>query len=78
MLRRPLDRVWTLAQPVRQVPPTTPDCQGDHRSLDTSGRRRRSVAWPAELAPIFVYPATGEASYITEEVVGVTGGNPLP
>src|ERR671919_1558661 len=32
---------------------------------------------PAELAPIFVFLASQESSYITGEVVGVTGGRPL-
>lgn len=34
-------------------------------------------AQPAELAPIFVFLASEESSYITGEVVGVTGGKPL-
>ena len=33
---------------------------------------------PAELAPVFVFLASQESSYITGEVVGVTGGKPLP
>ena len=33
---------------------------------------------PAELAPLFVFLASNESSYITGEVVGVTGGKPLP
>lgn len=33
---------------------------------------------PAEVAPIFVFLASQESSYITGEVVGVTGGKPLP
>ena len=32
---------------------------------------------PAELAPIYVFLASQESSYITGEVVGVTGGRPL-
>ena len=34
-------------------------------------------AQPAELAPIFVFLASQESSYIVGEVVGVTGGKPL-
>jgi len=34
-------------------------------------------AQPAELAPIYVFLASQESSYITGEVVGVTGGKPL-
>ena len=32
---------------------------------------------PAELAPAYVFFASGESSYITAEVLGVTGGNPI-
>jgi hypothetical protein len=34
-------------------------------------------AQPAELAPIYVFLASQDASYINGEVVGVTGGKPL-
>ncbi|WAH61425.1 SDR family oxidoreductase [Pseudomonas silvicola] len=33
---------------------------------------------PAECAPLYVLLASQESSYITGEVFGVTGGNPLP
>jgi NAD(P)-dependent dehydrogenase (short-subunit alcohol dehydrogenase family) len=33
---------------------------------------------PAELAPAYVFLASTDASYITGERIGVTGGNPLP
>jgi NAD(P)-dependent dehydrogenase (short-subunit alcohol dehydrogenase family) len=33
---------------------------------------------PAELAPAFVFLASAEASFVTGEVLGVTGGKPLP
>jgi NAD(P)-dependent dehydrogenase (short-subunit alcohol dehydrogenase family) len=33
---------------------------------------------PAELAPAYVFFASQESSYITGEVLGVTGGSPLP
>jgi NAD(P)-dependent dehydrogenase (short-subunit alcohol dehydrogenase family) len=32
---------------------------------------------PAELAPLYVFLASQESSYITGEVIGVTGGRPL-
>ena len=32
---------------------------------------------PAELAPVYVFLASRESSYITGEVIGVTGGKPL-
>jgi NAD(P)-dependent dehydrogenase (short-subunit alcohol dehydrogenase family) len=34
-------------------------------------------AQPAELAPLFVFLASQESSYINGEVIGVTGGKPL-
>jgi len=33
---------------------------------------------PAEVAPVYVFLASPESSYITAEVIGVTGGNHLP
>ena len=35
-------------------------------------------AQPAELAPAYVFLASQESSYITGEVIVVTGGTPLP
>jgi NAD(P)-dependent dehydrogenase (short-subunit alcohol dehydrogenase family) len=32
---------------------------------------------PAELAPTYVFLASQESSYITAEVIGVTGGKPI-
>jgi len=32
---------------------------------------------PAELAPSYVFLASQESSYITGEVIGVTGGKPI-
>lgn len=32
---------------------------------------------PTEVAPAFVFLASQESSYVTGEVYGVTGGNPL-
>jgi hypothetical protein len=33
---------------------------------------------PAELAPVYVFLASDESSYISGEIIGVTGGKPLP
>jgi NAD(P)-dependent dehydrogenase (short-subunit alcohol dehydrogenase family) len=35
-------------------------------------------AQPAELAPAFVFLASQESSYVNSEILGVTGGQPLP
>jgi NAD(P)-dependent dehydrogenase (short-subunit alcohol dehydrogenase family) len=35
-------------------------------------------AQPAELAPAFVFLASSDANYVNGEVLGVTGGSPLP
>jgi NAD(P)-dependent dehydrogenase (short-subunit alcohol dehydrogenase family) len=35
-------------------------------------------AQPAELAPAFVFLASQESSFVNGEVLGVTGGQPLP
>ena len=35
-------------------------------------------AQPAELAPAFVFLASQESSYVNGEILGVTGGQPLP
>jgi NAD(P)-dependent dehydrogenase (short-subunit alcohol dehydrogenase family) len=42
---------------------------------DTPERR---PGQPAELAPVFVFLASQESSYVCGEVIGVTGGKPLP
>jgi hypothetical protein len=33
---------------------------------------------PAELAPVYVFLASQDSSYVTGECIGVTGGKPLP
>jgi NAD(P)-dependent dehydrogenase (short-subunit alcohol dehydrogenase family) len=32
---------------------------------------------PARLAPLYVFLASGDSSYISGEVIGATGGRPL-
>jgi len=61
--------IWTPL-----IPATMPDEQvgsfGDQTPLGRAGQ-------PAELAPAFVFFASQESSYVTGEVLAVTGGQPL-
>jgi NAD(P)-dependent dehydrogenase (short-subunit alcohol dehydrogenase family) len=61
--------VWTPL-----IPATMPEEKAQKFGQDSPLGR---PAQPAELAPIFVFLASAESSYITGEVVGVTGGKPL-
>jgi NAD(P)-dependent dehydrogenase (short-subunit alcohol dehydrogenase family) len=61
--------VWTPL-----IPATMPEEKAQHFGEDSPLGR---PAQPAELAPLFVFLASNESSYITGEVVGVTGGKPL-
>jgi NAD(P)-dependent dehydrogenase (short-subunit alcohol dehydrogenase family) len=58
--------VWTPL-----IPATMPDKKVENFGDNTLFER---PAQPAELAPVFVFLASPEASYITGEVYGVTGG----
>jgi NAD(P)-dependent dehydrogenase (short-subunit alcohol dehydrogenase family) len=51
----------------------------DAQSVSTFGKDSPMgrPAQPAELAPIYVFLASQESSYISGEIVGVTGGKPL-
>ena len=62
--------VWTPL-----IPATMPTEQVTQFGQQTPMQR---AAQPAELAPIYVFLASQDSSYITGEVVGVTGGKPLP
>jgi hypothetical protein len=62
--------VWTPL-----IPATMPEEKAQQFGKDSPLGR---PAQPAELAPLFVFLASEESSYITGEVVGVTGGKPLP
>jgi len=61
--------VWTPL-----IPATMPPEKVSQFGQDTPIGR---AAQPAELAPAYVFLASPEASYITGQVLGVTGGSPL-
>ena len=61
--------VWTPL-----ITSTMPPEQSSKFGQDTPMGR---AGQPAELAPAFVFLASQESSYITGEVIGVTGGKPL-
>jgi NAD(P)-dependent dehydrogenase (short-subunit alcohol dehydrogenase family) len=62
--------VWTPLIPAT-MPAEKVESFGQHES--PMGR----AAQPAELAPAYVFFASQESSYVTGEVLGVTGGKPL-
>ena len=61
--------VWTPLIP-STMPPEKPSKFGENTPLGRAGQ-------PAEVAPLYVFLASQESSYITGEVIGVTGGRPL-
>ncbi len=61
--------VWTPL-----IPATMPDEKVGSFGADTPLGR---AGQPAELAPAYVFFASQESSYVTGEVLGVTGGKPL-
>jgi NAD(P)-dependent dehydrogenase (short-subunit alcohol dehydrogenase family) len=61
--------VWTPLIPAT-MPAEKVDSFGAQTPLGRAGQ-------PAELAPVFVFFASQESSYVTGEVLGVTGGQPL-
>jgi NAD(P)-dependent dehydrogenase (short-subunit alcohol dehydrogenase family) len=61
--------IWTPLIP-STMPPEKAATFGQNTPLGRAGQ-------PAELAPLFVFLASSESSYITGEVIGVTGGRPL-
>ncbi|WP_428962362.1 SDR family oxidoreductase [Micromonospora fluostatini] len=62
--------IWTPL-----IPATMPEKKVESFGGDTPLGR---AGQPAELAPAYVFFAAQESSYITGEVLGVTGGKPLP
>ena len=63
--------IWTPLQPSHGQPQEKLVEFGADTPLKRPGQ-------PAELAPAYVFLASQESSYITAEVIGVTGGNHLP
>lgn len=63
--------IWTPLQPSHGQPMEKLTKFGQSTPLGRAGQ-------PAELAPAYVFLASQESSYITSEVIGVTGGNHLP
>ena len=63
--------VWTPIQQSGGQPPEKVEGFGEHVPMGRPGQ-------PAELAPVYVFLASQESSYITAEIMGVTGGEHLP
>ena len=63
--------IWTPLQPSGGQPQEKIPSFGSQTPFKRPGQ-------PAECAPLYVFLATQESSYITGEIFGVTGGNPLP
>lgn len=63
--------IWTPLQPSHGQPPEDIPEFGGNVPLGRPGQ-------PAEVAPAYVLLASQESSYVTGEVYGITGGNPLP
>ena len=61
--------IWTPLIPAT-MPPDKVESFGENTPLGRSGQ-------PAELAPAYVFFASQESSYITSEVLAVTGGSPI-
>jgi hypothetical protein len=61
--------IWTPLIP-STMPPEKAATFGENTPLGRAGQ-------PAELAPLYVFLASQESSYVTGEVIGVTGGRPL-
>ncbi|MEU4739790.1 SDR family oxidoreductase [Actinosynnema sp. NPDC023658] len=61
--------VWTPLIPAT-MPADKVEGFGEQAPLGRAGQ-------PAELAPLYVFLASSDSSYITGEVIGVTGGSPI-
>jgi NAD(P)-dependent dehydrogenase (short-subunit alcohol dehydrogenase family) len=63
--------IWTPLQPAGGQPPEALPSAGDQTYLGRWGQ-------PAELAPAYVFLASGESSYVVGETLHVDGGMPTP
>lgn len=63
--------IWTPLQPSHGQPQEKITSFGQNTPMGRPGQ-------PAECAPAYVFLASQESSYITSEVIGVTGGHHLP
>ena len=61
-------------QPAPFIPATMPEGTVESFGTDTPMGR---AGQPAELAPLYVFFASQESSYVTGEVLGATGGKLL-
>jgi NAD(P)-dependent dehydrogenase (short-subunit alcohol dehydrogenase family) len=62
--------IWTPL-----IPATMPEEKVEDFGVEESPTQR--AGQPAELAPVYVFLASQESSYVNGEVIGVTGGMPL-
>jgi NAD(P)-dependent dehydrogenase (short-subunit alcohol dehydrogenase family) len=62
--------IWTPL-----IPATMPEEKVEDFGAEESPMKR--AGQPAELAPVYVFLASPESSYVNGEVIGVTGGKPL-
>jgi NAD(P)-dependent dehydrogenase (short-subunit alcohol dehydrogenase family) len=62
--------IWTPLQPSHGQPKEKLAKFGEETPMGRAGQ-------PAELAPVYVFLASQESSYITGEIIGVTGGMPI-
>lgn len=63
--------IWTPLQPSDGQPQEKIPTFGEQTPMGRAGQ-------PAELGPVYVFLASQESSYITGEIIGVTGGQHLP
>jgi NAD(P)-dependent dehydrogenase (short-subunit alcohol dehydrogenase family) len=63
--------VWTPLQPTDGQPEDKIPTFGEQTPMGRAGQ-------PAELGPAYVFLASQESSYITGEIIGITGGQHLP